>query len=218
MATVRLSKLPPYVDLAIKSADYLPINTLNAVTGIWRTHSATGIQVAEYVVSTVTDQSLFQTSDVKFNSVTGLASVSTTNLSSSFIYGDGSHITNVFNQTLNTTNSVKFAELTSNNINTGTISATQISINGLNSPVKYSAIINHAGSPATTIHTISHPLTSEEVIFQVFERTVIPGGAGNVQLEMVLTNVFHTTNSIISFATIPILNVNNATYKVVILG
>lgn len=236
MATVKISNLNPYIGIKIKAADYLPIITLNNL-GSFSTFRTSANQIAVYVAGTITDQSLFTTDSVTFSSISGVASVSATDISAVNLYGDGKNIKNVFNQTLNTTDSVTFssvsttsiftdslstAHLTSLSVNISSISGSTIDIantatlHGLSVVSRYSALINHVGSTTPTAHTIIHSLPTEDVLIQVYERTLLLDGS--VQNEQVVAHTYNVTKGNSNVSTLVISNTASAVYKVIISG
>lgn len=210
MAAIKISTLPPLLGLSINQNNYIPIIIPVVGTTRFTTVKATSLQVASFIQSTITNQSLSTTSDVIFNSISGVE-ISAVNL-----YGDGSHITNVFNQSLNTINSVIFNSVSTNTLSCKTLSTTEIFINGNQSVSKYTDTINHTGGPTPVLYTINHPFVSEDVMMQLFERKIQPGGL--VQLEVVIASIVNITNGVNGIVAVSINNLNNATYKIMLIG
>jgi hypothetical protein len=213
---IRISSLPPYVGIQITPGDYILVISPSSTPSGFTTLRATPLQVANYVKAEITNQSLKTTDNVIFNKLVSTTSVSSQSISAINFFGDGSHITNVFDQTLNTFDDVTFASLSSASLSTNSIAAKSVEINGLRAASKFSATINHTGVSTATLYTINHPITAEDITAQLYERRVLAGG--NVQLEQVIAAISNFTNGTLNFITVTITNNSSAEYKLVIIG
>lgn len=106
------------------------------------------------------------------------------------------------------------------NINFGSVTTDGLVFNGVaitgDIATKIAVEINHTGSPASTVYTITHSITSENVNMQLLEKTTISPGV--VQLSVVLASLTHTTDGETGTATVSILNPESATYKLVVIS
>jgi len=132
MATVKISKLPVYVGLQIKSTDLIPVACLQLDGESYVTQRATAVQISSYVINTIatTTERPFSSTDIVFNTINVISSlsansVSAYDISGVYLYGDGSHLTGITlsNQALNTTSTVMFSSLTATSISAAQISA-----------------------------------------------------------------------------------------------
>lgn len=211
MGAIKISSLPPLLDLSLNAGDYIVGITPIPGTSKFRAVRATSRQVTNFAKAEITNQSLSTTNDVIFNKITGSTSISSINISASHFFGDGSHLTNVFDQVLDTTSNVIF-----NSVSATELSAANITINNRPAITKFSQTITHTGAPAPVLYTIAHPFVTEDVTVQLFERTLQPGGL--IQLELVIASIIHITDGTTSFVAVTINNNNNASYKIVITG
>ena len=211
MAAIKISSLPPLLNFSLNTGDYVVAITPIPGSSKYRAVRADSQQIISLVRAGITNQSLSSTDDVIFNSITSTTSVSSLNISAAHFFGDGSQLTNVFDQVLDTTSDVIF-----NSVSATEIFATNINIGGNSVIAKFSQTINHTGSPSPVLHTINHPFVTEDVTVQLFERKLQPGGL--VQLELVIASIAHITNGTTSLVAITIVNKNDATYKIVITG
>lgn len=123
----------------------------------------------------------------------------------------------ITNQQLSSTSDVVFNTVNTSTLSTVYLTATDITIKGLPAVAKYSFEINHIGSSNDTAYSVSHPISSEDVMVQIFEKKV--NLSGTVRHEMVLASTSHLYNPTTgSTLLIDITNTLNATYKVIIIG
>ena len=213
---IRISSLPPYVGIQVKPGDFfLVISPTSTSTG-FTTYRASPSQVSTFIKDSITDQSLRTTDQVTFNKITSTTSISSQSISAVSFHGNGSSLTDVFDQTLNVADSVTFASVSARSLSGEDLTVKSIIINGLQATSKFSAVINHTGDSAAALYTINHPLTSEDLVVQLYERRVLAGG--NTQLEQVLAATSNFTNGVLNFTTVLISNISDAEYKLVIIG
>lgn len=203
---VRISNLNPFVGAKIKGTDIVPISVLNLDGITYSTRKVPALQIKTYVAELITDQLLFTNSNVTFNSLTATDSVSSVNISATNFFGRGANLTNVFNQDLNTTNSVKFNTISA----TGSIKIGQQSVVS-----KFIGTINHPGSPLDTLYIINHPFLTTDVIVQIYE--VAGGGVSDLTVN-VLTDIVNKVGATTGITEITLSNPTPANYKVLIMG
>lgn len=131
------------------------------------------------------------------------------------------------NQALSTTNDVIFNSLTCTtaissasisaaSVKITSITATNITIDGRGAVSKFSADINHTGSTTASIYNITHPIPSEDVTVQLFEKTVV---GSTVSHKLVITEITNTFNPLIGgVATVSINSLVSADFRLILTG
>lgn len=206
IVAVRLSNLTPFIGAKIKGTDIVPINVLNLDGVTYSTFKATALQIKTYVAESITDQSLFKNSGVTFSSLTATNSINSVNISATNFFGSGSNITDIFDQELNTTDSVKFDTVSA----TGSIKIGQQSVVS-----KFTDSIHHAGSPLATVYVINHPFMTTDVIVQVYEVT---GTGISENTAKVITDIENKIGTTTGVTEVTLTNLTPANYKVMIVG
>lgn len=217
---VKISGLPSYVGSKIKGDDIFPIDLYDSNAQAYYTQYATVDQAKNYIVDSISDQQLFTTDDVVFKSLSS-SNITSDSITTTASYTTAVHANTAYISTLSST------ALTATNATFTTVSSTTVSAVSANfhlnsvffgsysAAAKYSAIINHTGAPGEVFYTISHPFITTDIVVQVYE---VAGSGVHEPVEKVITGIINRVDNNIGYSDIYLLNTNNATYKVIVVG